>query len=121
MPYQREVQAVIKPPKKVRIGGKLWDIRHDNRLDDDGEMGNTLGYKCLITYGRDAMASLQQFQDTILHECKHAVMYETGLGIELKNDDHITEEMIVRRSATMELAMFRDNPKLMAFLLAADL
>jgi len=106
------------PPKKFKLAGKVWTIQYDDRLDDDGELGNCVGYNCKIAYGIDATKNHQQFRDTILHECMHAICYETGLAFELKEDDiKVDEEMIVRRMSTFTLALFRDNAKLAAFLL----
>jgi hypothetical protein len=48
----------------------------------------------------------------------HALMYETGVGFELKDaPEDVTEERVVRAMTTALLAMLRQNPKLVDFLL----
>jgi hypothetical protein len=105
-----------RPPKTFQLSAKTWTITQDDRLDDDGEVGNHHGYRCAITYS--AQPDIQQLRDVILHECMHALMYETGLGFELKDaPEDVTEERVVRSLATATLALLRHNPKLVDFLL----
>ena len=100
---------------------KTWTVAYDDRLDDDGELGNCLGWKCAITYGKDASSSKQQFRDTILHEHLHAIFYETGLAYEMKDPDvKVDEEMIVRRVSTVLLHLMRSNPELVKFWMEKD-
>lgn len=105
-----------RPPKTFQLSAKTWTITHDDRLDDDGEVGNHHGYRCAITYSDQP--DIQQLRDVILHECMHALMYETGVGFELKDaPEDVTEERVVRAITTALLAMLRQNPKLVDFLL----
>jgi hypothetical protein len=84
----------------------------------DGELGNCTGFNCAIAYGHDAMVNHQQFRDTIWHEIKHALFYESGLATEIKDPEiKLDEESIVRRLATLEMAVMWENPSLMRWLL----
>jgi hypothetical protein len=106
----------VKPPATFRLSAKTWTIKQDDRLDDDGEVGNHHGYRCAITYSEQPDA--QQLRDIIWHEILHALMYETGLGFEMKDSpEDVTEERVVRAMATASLALLRDNPRIARFLL----
>ena len=105
-----------RPPKTFQLSAKTWTINHDDRLDDDGEVGNHHGYKCAISYS--GANDIQQLRDVIWHEVMHALMYETGLGFELKDaPENVTEERVVRTLATASLALLRSNPRIVKFLL----
>lgn len=91
--------------------GKVWHIKLDPALEDDGELGKTLAHKCLIVINPNQ--SPDQLRDTLWHEIFHACAHENGLQADFKDDGTVvTEEMMVRRMSTSSLAFLRENPKL---------
>lgn len=106
-------------PRTVLILGKKWALIDDTvRLDEDDELGCTKPHKCEIYYSRNQ--DPQQLLDTLHHEIMHAIFHEIGLTYEIKDDKtEVTEEMIVRRFATAQLAFFHDNPNYYKFILGA--
>lgn len=103
-----------KFPRSVKILGKAYTIAGDKDLIEDGTAsGLCKPWKCSIRIGTDA--DIQQQRDTVLHEVFHAIFSETGLTQDFKDDDD--EEKIVRRMATATLAILRENPRLVKFLL----
>lgn len=102
------------PVVGVMISGKAFTVSEEDAMDEAGMCVPTL---CLIKY--NPTHDIQQIRDTVWHEIKHCIYYETGLSYELesKDEEHPSEEMLVRRSSTMELEVMRDNPQLMRWLL----
>lgn len=100
----------------VYINGKWYRVRQEKDLGDDGAEGTCKPHRCLIKLDRDQ--DLQQKRDTLWHEVKHGIFFECGLSHEIKDgSEGPDEEKIVCRSASMEIAVMRENPDLMAFLL----
>lgn len=102
----------------VYINGKWYTIKDDPDLDRD-RSGECSALHCVIRIGPDQTE--QQRRDTVWHEVKHAIFFETGLNTEIEESEpKVTEEMIVRRTASMELAVLRENPDLVAYLTEDD-
>lgn len=109
----------MKIPTDVYIAGKWWSIEdHTEMMEDEGRMGETKAEQCRILYSTKCDA--QQLRDTIWHEIKHAIFSETGLALAMKEHQETTnEEDMIRRLTPVELAVMRDNPDLMKYLLGA--
>lgn len=93
-------------PETVRILGKTFRLQYvaAEPLAAD-EMGECDPDAQLISI-REAQ-SLQSEQDTVLHECIHAL--ENLLSLKLKHDD------VVRLTTGMH-ALLRDNPSFVSYL-----
>lgn len=106
-------------PSSVRVGPYVYTISQDVAKLQEHERkqrGAYSGYsdhsKMEIVVGPEEAACSQR--ETLWHEVKHCVIHLFGeYG---KQDD----ETYVRRTAPMELAVLRDNPELVAYLLASD-
>ena len=89
-------------PPVLLIIGKRYAVSQTT----EGDYGETFVEECRIEV-RDKQCHQQQ-ADTLLHEAMHAVDHELHCGL--------TEPQI-RRVATGLLALLRDNPALVAFLM----
>lgn len=106
-------------PTSIRVGPFVYRVVQDVaklQAHERKEKGAYSGYSdhsvMEIVVGPDEVACSQR--ETIWHEVKHCVVHLFGeYG---KMDD----ETYVRRTAPMELAALRDNPDLVAYLLAKD-
>ena len=96
----------MKRPLSVKILGKTFSIQYvcAEPLAAD-EMGECDPDAQRITV-RDSQ-SMQSEQDTLLHECVHAL--ENALALRLRHDD------VVRLTTGLH-ALLRDNPSLIAYL-----
>ena len=88
----------------LRIIGKVYVVESK---DGEGDYGETFSDQCRIEV-RSTQCHQQQ-ADTLLHEAFHAVDHELHCGL---------TEPQVRRMSTGILALLRDNPALVAFLVA---
>ena len=93
-------------PRTVRIIGKTYRIKYvsGKPLEED-DLGEFDPAKQSITIRRGQ--PLEQEQDTLLHECLHAISSELDLSL--------TEKQ-VRPLATTWLGMLKDNPAFIAYL-----
>lgn len=106
-------------PERIRVGPFVYTIVQDvaklqarERERRDAYSGYSDHAKMEIVIGPDEAACSQR--ETLWHEVKHCVVHLFGeYG---KMDD----ETYVRRTAPMELAVLRDNPALVRYLLAED-
>lgn len=88
----------------IRIIGKVYAVEEK---DGDGDYGECFSDQCRIEVR--ATQCHQQQADTLLHEAFHAIDHELHCGM---------SEPQIRRMATGALALLRDNPDLVAFLVA---
>jgi hypothetical protein len=111
----------------VRIGPHeytiYWSDEHWERLRirEDGLghlMGRTAHHLGEI-YIKPGM-SPSQLRDTLLHEIMHCI-YSSGLGINLSNIRHVDDldEYLVSTVTPWLLGVLRDNPDVLAYLLAS--
>ena len=108
----------MRPPKTVKVIGKVYRLEVSDTLDADaGALGITHADKCLINYAKSE--NPQALRDTILHEVLHAVFAEAGISAELAEIDKELEEKVVRRAATVLLDTMRTSRGFVDFLLAA--
>lgn len=117
-------------PKKIKIGAQVWDVIERTRATDgminDDAYGYTLQKTNTIVLDKDCPISRKR--QTLLHELFHAIRYSSGnSGIKPNMDDVLPGEVIV----TWEhyfigmyedafLAVLRENPTLVKFLLEKD-
>jgi hypothetical protein len=96
----------VKRPERVRILGKRFSLSYvsGQPLADDlnGEC-DTDKQQILVRDGQP----LESEQDTVLHECLHAI--DEAMGLKMR-------EPQVKGAATGLLAMLKDNPALAAYL-----
>lgn len=98
-------------PKVIKIGLHSYRVKPGVIDDSRGFLfGRTTSRATLIEVDHTVAAS--QIRDTVLHEVLHAVIND--FPHELDND---AEEALVRGLAPGVLAVLRDNPQLIAFLL----
>lgn len=92
-------------PKKVRLFGKNWKIKRPNAIR--GKHGDCNDTYLVIRVSRQQ--GKDQEKDTLLHELTHSIEKELQLKM--------TEQQ-VRRFATAQLGLLRDNPKLVKYLVS---
>lgn len=100
----------MKAPKTVRVNGKLWTINEiPGHFDEHEEFGACIYHLLKIVI--DESQNPQHKRDSIWHELLHSVERELDLKISEKQ---------VRQIASMQLAIMRENPELMEFLLSEE-
>jgi hypothetical protein len=97
----------IKRPVSIQVGAHPYRIRWRPM---DGLYGQTSPSACVIEV--DPSNAPSQVRDTLLHEALHAVVADTRTRLD--RDD---EEQLVRVLTPGLLALIRNNPHLVAFLL----
>ncbi len=104
----------MKRPAKLRVLGKVISVSYvpagdaalrDGPHDDEPGVGRSDGLRQTIAI--EDGQPLGQEQDTLLHETLHIVEEYMGMDV---------PEEIVANFATGLLAVFKDNPSLVAYL-----
>ena len=90
-------------PQRIRILGKAFKVTNGPLPDDLNGECDTDAQTLAIRDGQP----LDSEQDTLLHECIHAI--DEAMGTKLK-------ESQVKGIATGLLAVMKDNPRLMTYL-----
>lgn len=97
----------MKRPARIRVVGKQFQIEFvpadHEKLEEAYGLCNTDEQRIWIREGQP----LESEQDTVLHECLHAV--ESAMNLDLEDD-------IIHRLATGLLAVVRDNPTFVRYL-----
>lgn len=114
----------MKRPNQVVICGQPFTVKWENRPtarltknSGDGVAGAMSRTEQLV-----AIRTTQgehQLRDTVLHEVVHAILALTGQNDRFKpnkDEPHWPEEPVVAATATGLLAVLRDNPDLVAWL-----
>lgn len=115
----------VETPKTVRIGPYIYrissdaaewkkhvaKIRKENPEDHEEACGYTVNLRQLILLDPDQEKDM--LADTLLHEILHALYYTSGLG-EIESP---TEEQIVFIYSPHLLALLRNNPEILQFML----
>lgn len=96
----------IKMPDQVKIGFFDYSIKQDNEMTD---MGST-GFDCLEIKINSKYQD-QVIKETLLHECLHALLYDTFLL-----EDEL-EEKVIRVLSPKLMQLFHSNESLVNFLL----
>lgn len=106
-------------PSSVKVGPYVYRVVCDweeyARLGSDPDLFGQTEHKSLTITLNPRLAHLSM-TDTLWHEVKHAVCRSAGW----RESERLDEESAVERMTALELATLRDNPDLVAFLLAED-
>jgi len=107
----------MKRPTRIKILGKVYKVRVVTERAqgfEDGDYGECDNDKHVISIlaGR----SLGNDQDTLLHECIHAICFQ--MGVDGAINKRGTEEQWVQGLATGLLAVMKENPSLVRYLRA---
>lgn len=95
------------PPKRVRIIGKNYEIRHVKKVDKAHSFGEHDVAWQLIKVRRNQC--FEALRDTTMHEVTHAIEEQMDLGM---------KERQVHALAAGLLQVLRENPSLVRFLTA---
>ena len=111
-------------PKKIRIGGHVFDIverlKEEDGMLNDATLGYTLEAKTLIVIDKGLSESKKR--QTLLHELLHACVMVFDTSVKPKKTDEFDtwEHYFIGIWEEPILMMLRDNPKLAEWLVAAD-
>lgn len=102
----------MPPPNVIYVGPNDVPVKVKKRLSDDSLRGEFTDAGIHI----DRKQSESGLRDTVLHEAMHAIIYLAGIkkALELDHDD---EEKLVVTLTPWILALMRDNPALVEFLM----
>lgn len=110
-------------PSRIRVGPFWYRVSADpqelREWEHDGTQPDHIHGGChnaRLFMLVDTTFPRGQQRDTLWHEVKHAINYLADVG----GEDKLGEEEMVGRTSTLELMVLRDNPELVAFLLAED-
>lgn len=97
-------------PKKVRIGGIDYIVKHIPRLvSADGDLCNGIfdSNKCEIQLNSENDLSTVRMEQILIHEVLHGMVFTTGLNLE-------DEEITVNVLSKCLYQVIKDNPNLFA-------
>lgn len=97
-------------PKRVRIGGIDYTIKHVPRLvSDDGDLCNGLfdSNRSVIELNSENELSQGRIEQVLIHEILHGIVFTTGLNLE---DEEITVNVLAKGL----YQVIKDNPNLFA-------
>jgi len=98
----------MKLPKKIIIGSAIYDVEH---LDVHEAIGRSISGEILYGGGKIRVGPYGDHSNvlnTLVHEILHGVYQEYGLE---------NTEQIVQPAANGLTTIFRDNPKLLKFMI----
>ena len=97
-------------PKRVRIGGIDYTIKHVPRLvSADGDLCNGLfdSNRSVIELNSENDLSQGRIEQVLVHEILHGIVFTTGLNLE---DEEITVNVLAKGL----YQVIKDNPQLFA-------
>ena len=97
-------------PKRVRIGGIDYTIKHVPRLvSADGDLCNGLfdSNRSVIELNSENDLSQGRIEQVLIHEILHGIVFTTGLNLE---DEEITVNVLAKGL----YQVIKDNPQLFA-------
>jgi hypothetical protein len=97
-------------PKRVRIGGIDYAIKHVPRLvSADGDLCNGLfdSNRSVIELNSENELSQGRIEQVLIHEILHGIVFTTGLNLE---DEEITVNVLAKGL----YQVIKDNPQLFA-------
>ena len=100
----------MQRPKRVRIGGIDYTIKHVPRLvSADGDLCNGLfdSNRSVIELNSENELSQGRIEQVLIHEILHGIVFTTGLNLE-------DEETTVNVLAKGLYQVIKDNPSLFA-------
>lgn len=95
----------------MRIGAQRWRLRRGSLIELGDVYGVTVERELRITLSDRQAAA--QLRETVLHELLHAIWSKVPL-----DQDDAEQERIIGSLSPWLLGVLRDNPELVAFLLA---
>lgn len=103
----------MKPPKRVRVGVHFYSVTSIKRLVNNAGVVGVCGEDTQeVGYDADLGAGVER--ETVLHELLHGSWHQTVLD-KLYTDDQ--EEQVLWGLTPLILALLRDNPTLVKYLL----
>jgi hypothetical protein len=105
--------AAVALPSKVKVGSAKYAVSFDPNMLDDFCKTQFKTESIILRPGDTVRVT----RDTLLHEVLHTVTFQTNLYNELGDEK---EESFVWRIAPVLLTVLRENPELVAYLLAED-
>jgi hypothetical protein len=96
-------------PKEVRVIGKRYRTRIVDKVDDEESCGESDPVEQTLRLLK--AQGFEQARDTVLHEALHGVEHQLNLDL---------EEQQIHQMATGMLALMRDNPSLVKYLMAKE-
>jgi hypothetical protein len=107
---------MMPPVKRVHVAPFNYDVRYDKEaMRAVSANGICLEDQLVIMLAPDN--AMHREQETLLHECLHAVWGQTFMDVKYPDEESDSEgEAIIRELAPRILALLRDNPKLVEFL-----
>lgn len=115
---------MTNPPKKIKIGPQDWTViereRESDGMLDDGSYGYTLANSNVIVL--DAALPVSKKRVTLVHELLHAARLQADPPQIPSREAGLEEweHFFIGVWDNTLLALLRDNPKLVAWLLEAD-
>ena len=103
-------------PAAIKVGPFVYRVKDwDQRAANNSEAWGMCD-KATHTILLDQSMGPQKMREVLLHEINHAIYNAVGLNIH----DEISEERIVLAMTYQQLAVMRDNPDLVAWLMEED-
>ena len=109
-------------PASIKVGPMRYrlitdrEAMHEERYDSgDGDLKGRVNFHAL-TITLDTKLPHDALADTLLHEVRHAIHRHTGCD----DIEKFVEEDFVNRTNAMYLAVLRENPELVAFLVSEE-
>lgn len=104
-------------PSKVRVGPFVYTVSQDVKELQAHEREKSGGYAGFSDHSKlrivvDATDAPDAQRETMWHEVKHAVHH-----LYANSGEKVDDETHIRKMAPMELAVLRDNPDLVAYLM----
>lgn len=104
----------MKPPKLIYVGPTNVDVKFKKNLSAAAYVGEfDEGNTAILLRKEQSEASLR---DSVIHEILHVIIYLAGIRQNL-NLPHDEEEKLVVAISPWILALMRDNPTLVEFLM----
>lgn len=98
----------MKIPNKFKIIGFDWVVKNNKDvIAEGGVFGSTHTYTQTIFL--DPETTQQKKEQTFLHECMHAIWWQTGLGKRYDKDKAIIEEEIVSALSSGLYQVLKEN------------
>jgi hypothetical protein len=109
---------VSEAPKSIKVSAFRYQVFFDRaELATAQKESET---SCLGAVNHDELRIVvdpklphDQQADTLLHEVEHAIFHAVGIHAK----DKLTEHDVIERTNTLRLAVLRENPELVAFLM----
>lgn len=101
----------MTPPESIRVGAYTFTIKPFPEIQETGAYGDCTVAKTAIRYCPEMSPAMERA--TILHEVLHATAHSVGIA----DDEELDQEGWVKRIDGPLLAVLRDNPLLVAYLI----